>query len=66
MSKTSFDESLLEILACPASRDPLRLAAAPDAQGAQELVCTGQACGLAFPITDGIPVLLVDSARRTR
>lgn len=52
------DESLLEILACPKSRSPLRLDAA-----AGELVCTDEACGLAFPIQDGIPVLLVDSAR---
>lgn len=57
--RKSFDEGLLEILACPASRHPLRLDAA-----AGELACTDAACGLVYPITDGIPVLLVDSARR--
>jgi uncharacterized protein len=51
----------LEILACPASHDPLRHDAAAD-----ELVCTGAACGLAFPIRDGIPVLLIDEARAPR
>jgi uncharacterized protein YbaR (Trm112 family) len=59
MSATSFDSTLLEILACPSSRDPLRLDEAAD-----ELVCTGEQCGLAYPIRDGIPVLLIDSARR--
>ncbi|GAA3501806.1 Trm112 family protein [Streptomyces prasinosporus] len=51
--------SLLEILACPACHAPLR----EDAD-AGELVCTGQDCGLAYPVRDGIPVLLVDEARR--
>ena len=51
------DASLLEILACPDCKAPLR---ADDA--ASELVCTG--CGLAFPVRDDIPVLLVDEARK--
>jgi uncharacterized protein YbaR (Trm112 family) len=54
----SIEQSLLEILACPKSLSPLRLDAAAD-----ELVCTDPACGLAYPIKDGIPVLLVDAAR---
>jgi uncharacterized protein len=48
---------LLEILACPDCRAPLRVD-----EAAHELVCTG--CGLAYPVRDGIPVLLVDEARR--
>ena len=51
------DAALLDILACPACKASLR---ADDA--ASELVCTG--CGLAYPVRDDIPVLLVDEARR--
>ena len=53
------DSWLLEILACPACREPLRVD-----EAAAELVCTG--CGLAYPVRDGIPIMLVDEARRTR
>jgi uncharacterized protein YbaR (Trm112 family) len=52
------EASLLEILACPACHAPLR----EDEQGA-ELVCTSEDCGLAYPVRDDIPVLLVDEAR---
>ncbi len=51
------DPALLEILACPACKSALT---ADDA--ASELVCTG--CGLAYPVRDDIPVLLVDEARK--
>jgi uncharacterized protein len=50
---------LLEILACPECHAPLR---ADDANS--ELVCTGETCGLAYPVRDDIPVLLVEEARR--
>jgi uncharacterized protein len=53
----NLDPALLEILACPDCHAPLRV---DDA--ASELVCTG--CGLAYPVRDDIPVLLVDEARR--
>lgn len=56
----TIDAALLEILACPACHAALRHDAAA-ADGVGELVCTG--CALAFPIRDGIPVLLVDEAR---
>ncbi|MER0244745.1 Trm112 family protein [Streptomyces sp. 796.1] len=55
------EASLLEILACPACHAPLRDESAADEP---ELVCEGEGCGLAYPIRDGIPVLLVDEARR--
>ena len=53
------DPRLMEILACPACHAPLR---ADD--DAEELVCTSPTCGLAYPVRDDIPVLLVDEARR--
>ena len=51
------DPKLLEILVCPLTKGPLRYDAA-----AQELV--SDRAGLAFPIRDGIPIMLVDEARR--
>ena len=54
---TDFDPRMLEALVCPQTQGPLRYDAA-----AQELVSDG--ASLAFPIRDGIPVMLVDEARR--
>lgn len=51
------DPKLLEILVCPVTKGTLRY----DAQ-AGELV--SEAAGLAYPIRDGIPIMLVDEARR--
>ncbi len=51
------DPKLLEILVCPLTKGPLRY---DDA--AQELI--SENAGLAFPIRDGIPIMLVDEARR--
>lgn len=53
------EASLLDILACPACHAPLR-----EDEDAAELVCRSDACGLAYPVKDDIPVLLVDEARR--
>jgi uncharacterized protein len=50
---------LLDILACPQCHAPLR-----EDEQASELVCTSDACGLAYPVRDEIPVLLVEEARR--
>ncbi len=49
-------EELLRKLVCPLTRTPLRW----DAQ-AQELV--SDAAGLAYPVRDGTPVLIVEEAR---
>lgn len=57
------DPALLDILACPACKAALRVDEA-EYDGAGALVCTG--CGLAYPVRDDIPVLLVDEARATR
>jgi uncharacterized protein YbaR (Trm112 family) len=51
------DPKLLEILVCPVTKGPLRY----DAER-QELV--SEKAGLAYPIRDGIPVMLEDEARR--
>lgn len=50
------DTKLLDILACPLCKGSLRLAA-----DKTELVC--RADGLAFPVRDGIPVMLESEAR---
>ncbi len=55
------EAGLLEILACPACHLPLRDETA--SSDSPELICTGSDCGLAYPVRDGIPVLLVDEAR---
>ena len=49
-------EDLLEILRCPACLGEFL----PPAPG--ELVCS--ACGLRYPVRNGVPILLVDEARR--
>ncbi|MEV0374163.1 Trm112 family protein [Streptomyces sp. NPDC050636] len=53
------EASLIEILACPACHAPLEDRTAADPA---ELLCTSADCGLAYPVRDGIPVLLVDEA----
>ena len=50
------NEALLAILVCPVTRTKLRW----DAE-AQELV--SEAAGLAFPVREGVPVMLVEEAR---
>ena len=56
-SKRSVDPKLLEILVCPVTKKPLRYDAA-----AQELI--SEEAGLAYPIRDGIPIMLPEEARR--
>ncbi|GAA1669978.1 Trm112 family protein [Fodinicola feengrottensis] len=56
----TLDKTLLDILACPQDHAPLKYDPAA-AAGAGELACTG--CDRVYPISDGIPVLLVDEAR---
>ncbi|MCX6400469.1 MAG: Trm112 family protein [Propionibacteriales bacterium] len=58
MSTPEISPELLAIIVCPACKGELTLTAGA---GADELVCGG--CGLAYPVRDGIPVLLVDEAR---
>lgn len=51
------DPKLLEILVCPLTKGPLRYD-----RERQELI--SEQAGLAYPIRDGIPIMLVDEARR--
>jgi uncharacterized protein len=51
------DAKLLEILVCPLTKGPLRYDRA-----AHELI--SDEAGLAYPIRDGIPIMLVDEARQ--
>ncbi|WP_207769305.1 Trm112 family protein [Nocardioides currus] len=53
------DQGLLDIIVCPDCHGELEARATI---GAEELVCTS--CGLAYPVRDDIPVLLVDEARK--
>jgi hypothetical protein len=53
---SGLDPKLLEILVCPLTKAPLRYDRAR-----QELV--SDKAGLAYPIRDGIPIMLVDEAR---
>jgi uncharacterized protein len=52
----SLDPDLLAVLVCPVTRTPLRYD-----EAAGELV--SEAAGLAFPIREGVPVMLVEEAR---
>lgn len=56
---SAISPELLAIIVCPACHGELTLTATGEAP---ELVCGG--CGLAYPVRDGIPVLLVDEARK--
>ncbi len=54
--KAGIDRKLLELLVCPLTKAPLEY----DAE-AQELI--SRQAGLAYPIRDGIPIMLPDEAR---
>ena len=56
MSETAFDPKMLEALVCPVTQATLMY----DAEK-QELV--SKAGKVAFPIRNGIPVMLIDEAR---
>ena len=47
------DAMLLEILACPACKSPVK-------QEDDKIVCTK--CGRKYPIREGIPVMLIDES----
>ncbi|SDE30800.1 Trm112 family protein [Rhodospira trueperi] len=53
---TPIDPKLLEILVCPLGKGPLEY----DREN-RELI--SRQAGLAFPIRDGVPIMLIDEAR---
>ncbi|MCR9219283.1 MAG: Trm112 family protein [Alphaproteobacteria bacterium] len=53
------DPKLLEFLVCPVTHGPLEY----DSE-AQELI--SRQAGLAYPIRDGIPIMLADEAREIK
>lgn len=53
---TKVDPKLLEILVCPLTKGPLTYD-----EAAQELI--SKQAGLAYPIRDGIPIMLAEEAR---
>jgi uncharacterized protein YbaR (Trm112 family) len=55
-TKAGIDPKLLEILVCPLTKGPLRYD-----RERQELI--SEQAGLAYPVRDGIPIMLVDEAR---
>jgi uncharacterized protein len=57
MTSSVTDRRLLEVLVCPASKTLLTYDAAR-----REL--HSKAVGIAFPIRDGIPIMLADEARQ--
>lgn len=57
MTAADVDSKLLDILVCPVTKGPLEYD-----REAQELV--SKQAGLAFPVRDGIPIMLPDEARR--
>ncbi len=56
MTLDTLDPKLLEILVCPVTRGPLIY----DAE-AGELI--SEKAGLAYPIREGVPIMLADEAR---
>jgi uncharacterized protein YbaR (Trm112 family) len=49
------DKELLDILACPQCKSPVRL-------DGERIICTNPQCGLRYPIRDDIPVMLIEEA----
>lgn len=59
MSNAAVDPKLLEILVCPLTKGPLRYD-----REKNELI--SEKAGLAYPIRDGIPIMLVEEARKIK
>lgn len=51
------DPEFVKILACPACKSAVE-------KVEDEIVCQSPACGLHYPIRDGIPIMLIEEARQ--
>lgn len=51
------DTKQIEMMVCPECNGKLRYE-----KDSQELICDG--CALAFPVRDGIPVMIIEEARK--
>ncbi|WP_026424956.1 Trm112 family protein [Actinokineospora inagensis] len=58
----TLDQELLDILACPSDDHAALRVGTPADPDADVLTCTE--CGRQYPVTDGIPVLLLEEAVR--
>ena len=57
MSDTEYDRHMLEALICPVSQRPLEF-------DPERMELVSASARLAFPFRDGIPIMLVDEARK--
>lgn len=53
----SVEKSFLEILACPSCKSSVK-------EQDDWLVCQNPKCGLQYPVRNGIPVMLIDEAKK--
>ena len=51
------EKTLLDILACPKCKEPVKYEAATE-----RIICQNPECGLRYPVRDGIPIMLIDEA----
>jgi len=57
MNEPMYDRKMLEVLVCPETQGPLKLDVEKD-----ELI--SKSAKLAYPIRKGIPIMIVDEARK--
>ncbi len=57
MNEPMYDRKMLEVLVCPVTQGPLKLDVEKD-----ELI--SKSAKLAYPIRNGIPIMIVDEARK--
>ena len=56
-NRTLFDKTLLKIIVCPVSKKPLQW-------NSKENKLISKTSGLAYPVIDGIPILIKEKARK--